>query len=94
MTRPMPPRERRALVDQYRGRRKALAEAAHLHIKFYEDHEGFDIAWQQWTEADARRTVQSPYSQLAPVPQCVCDEDFLVQILWRMVSQDLLEEAP
>jgi hypothetical protein len=92
MTRPMPSTERRALIDQYHGRRRLLAAAAHAHITFYEHHEGFAVDWGAWHISDAVRTVETPYPQFEPPPQCLCEEDFLAQILWHMVSQEPAEE--
>ena len=92
MIRPMPPSARRTLLAQYRGRRRALAAAAHAYITFYEHSEGFAINWWQWRVSDALRTVLTPYPEFTTPPQCICEEDFLAQILWQMVSQELLEE--
>lgn len=86
MSRPMPPRERCALIEQYKGRRYALAEAAHVHIKFYEDHEGFDIDWSQHTLAMTERYVQHPLQPYETAPACLCEEDFLRDVLWAFIS--------
>jgi hypothetical protein len=92
MMRPMPSSTRRALVEQYHGRRRALAAAAHAYITFYEHHEGFTIDWWDWRVREALQAVLTPYPPFEPPPQCLCEEDFLVQILWTMVSQEPLEE--
>jgi hypothetical protein len=90
-----PPRQRRALIAQYQGRRKLLAEAAHRHLKYYEDHEGYAVSYAQYTEADARLLAQAPdYGTLTPMPQCLCEEDFLAQVLWHMISGAPQEDAP
>ena len=92
MTRPMPPSARRTLIDQYHGRRRALAAAAHAYLTFYEHSEGFAIDWQAWCASDTLRTVTNPYPSFEPPPQCLCEEDFLAQILWQMVSQEPMQE--
>lgn len=93
LTRPMSPSARRTLLEQYRGRRRALAAAAHAYLTFYEHTEGFAIDWWQWQVGDAQRTVETPYPPFEPPPQCLCEEDFLAQILWHMVSQEPMEES-
>ena len=94
MSRPMPPPQRRTLVEQYTGRRQALARAAHAHIKFYEDHEGFDIDWSQHTLAMTERYVQKPVEPYETPPACMCEEDFLRDVLWAFISNTPIPTPP
>jgi hypothetical protein len=96
MTRPMPKAARWALVQQYTGRRRTLAQAVHEHLSFYESHPGYGIAWDGWTRDTASLTVRSPMQTLDPMPQCFCEEDWMIDLLWVMVSDAAMrpEEAP
>jgi hypothetical protein len=86
----MPKPNRYAVVTQYKGRRQTLAQAAHAYISFYESHAGYDIDWDRWTVETVERVVEQAYVPLDPPPQCLCEEDFVIDLLWAFVSNDAM----
>jgi hypothetical protein len=82
----MPKAQRHTLTQQYAGRRQILAKAAHAYLCFYEGHPGFDIDWQQQTQRGCRHAAEQMRTGTELTVHCLCEEDFLADILWRMTS--------
>ena len=88
----MPPSARRTLIDQYHGRRRALAAAAHAYLTFYERARGLchRLAGLVCERYPAHR--HKPLSLFRAPAAVPLQGAFLAQILWQMVSQEPMQE--
>ena len=86
--RPMPRATRYVLVQQYTGRRQALATAVHEYLVYAENRPEIAPNWQAATWTWCRHAVQDPLTRLEALPHCLCEEDFLIAVLWGFISND------